>query len=136
MFSMHENRYKMRQKKKRKIDDEAVNKDTLCCILVFFPSCFSACSSESGVCQTVGKKAFNAGMANSRLHYNGGVLFLNLSGGDDCHHVKKKRETIISFVCSSNYSSQDTGRPVFIYENDCVYYVTWHTSVACESQVC
>ena len=88
------------------------------------------------MCQKVGKKAFNAGMANSRLHFNGGVLFLNLSGGDDCHHVKKKRETIISFVCSSNYSSQDFGRPVFIYENDCVYYMTWHTSVACESQVC
>lgn len=136
MFSMHENRYKMRQKKKRKIDDEAVNKDTLCCILFFFSSCFSACSPKSGVCQKVRKKVFNAGMANSRLHFNGGVLFLNLSGGDACHHVKKKRETIISFVCSSNYSSQDTGRPVFIYENDCVYYITWHTSVACESQVC
>ena len=88
------------------------------------------------MCQKVGDKGFNAGLANSRLHLNGGVLFFNFSGGDDCHHVKKKRETIISFVCSSGYGSQDTGTPVFIYENDCVYYITWHTSVACESQVC
>ena len=79
--------------------------------------------------------AFNAGMANSRLHFDDGVLYLNLSGGDDCHHVKKKRETIISFVCHSNYGKKDYGKPVFISENDCTYYIMWHTSLVCERQV-
>ena len=93
-----------------------------------------ACDSKSGVCQ-LGQSTYNAGMANSRLHFDDGVLYLNLSGGDDCHHVKKKRETIISFVCSSGYGNQDPGYPVFISENDCTYYFMWHTSLVCERQV-
>lgn len=93
-----------------------------------------ACGSKSGVCQ-VGVNTFSAGMANSRLHFADGVLYLNLSGGADCHHVQKKRETIISFVCSSGYGSQGHGKPVFVSENDCTYYITWHTSLVCERQV-
>lgn len=78
----------------------------------------------------------NAGKANSRLHFDDGVLYLNLSGGDQCHHVKKNRETIIQFVCNSSLGSSDLGKPVFISENDCTYYIVWHTSLACERQVC
>ncbi|KAL9969231.1 hypothetical protein ACROYT_G021424 [Oculina patagonica] len=89
------------------------------------------CDPKSGVCQQVGQQMINAGKANSRLHFDDGVLYLNLSGGDQCHHVKKNRETIIQFVCSS---SGDLGKPVFISENDCTYYIVWHTSLACERQ--
>ena len=78
----------------------------------------------------------NAGKANQRLHFDDGVLYLNLSGGDACHHVKKKRETIIQFVCNSSLGSDDLGQPVFIFEDDCTYYMVWHTSLACERQVC
>ena len=74
-------------------------------------------------------------MANSRLHFDDGVLYLNLSGGDACHHVAKKRETIISFVCNSSYGNDDLGKPVFISEVDCTYYIVWHTSLVCERQV-
>ena len=74
-------------------------------------------------------------MANSRLYFDDGLLYLNLSGGDPCHHVKKKRETIISFVCSSGYGDQDHGKPVFISEDDCTYFIVWHTSLVCERQV-
>ena len=77
----------------------------------------------------------NAGKANSRLYFDDGVLYLNLSGGDMCHHVKKNRETIIQFVCSSSLGSSDPGKPVFISENDCTYYMVWHTSLVCERQV-
>lgn len=78
---------------------------------------------------------YNAGKANSRLYFDDGVLYLNLSGGDACHHVKKNRETIIQFVCNSSLERSDLGKPVFISENDCTYYIVWHTSLACERQV-
>ena len=78
----------------------------------------------------------NAGKNNSRLYFDDGVLYLNLSGGDECHHVKKNRETIIQFVCNSNLKeNSDHGNPVFISENDCTYYFVWHTSLVCETQV-
>lgn len=76
---------------------------------------------------------YNAGKANSRLYFDDGVLYLNLSGGDACHHVKKNRETIIQFVCNSSLG--ETGEPVFISENDCTYYFVWHTPLVCETQV-
>ena len=96
--------------------------------------CIPGCGAKSGVCQ-IGDHTFNAGKANSRLYFDDGVLYLNLSGGDECHHVAKKRETIISFVCSSDYGNEDVGKPVFISEDDCTYYIVWHTSLVCERQV-
>ena len=98
-------------------------------------SSFQGCDSKSGVCQHVGTQVYNAGKANSRLYFDDGVLYLNLSGGDPCHHVKKNRETIIQFVCNSTLRSSDLGQPVFISENDCTYYIVWHTPLVCEKQV-
>lgn len=94
----------------------------------------NSCPETSGVCY-VGTETYNAGLANSRLHFVDGVLFLNLSNGDDCPRLKKKRETIISFVCNSSCVGQRcNGAPVFISETNCVSYITWHTSLVCESQ--
>ena len=96
----------------------------------------NGCDSKSGVCQHVRKQVYNAGKANSRLYFDDGVLYLNLSGGDVCHHVKKNRETIIQFVCNSRLGgSNDLGKPVFISENDCTYFFVWHTPLVCETQV-
>ena len=78
----------------------------------------------------------NAGNFNSRLYFDDGVLYLNLSGGEVCPKLKKKRETIIQFVCNSSLGSSDPGKPVYISENDCTYYIVWHTSLVCERQVC
>ena len=84
----------------------------------------------------MGKQTYNAGKANSRLYFDDGVLYLSLSGGDVCHHVKKNRETIIQFVCDSTLrGSSDPGNPVFISENDCTYLFVWHTPLVCETQV-
>ena len=85
----------------------------------------------------MGPQIFNAGKANKRLHFDDGVLYLNLSGGDQCDPMKKNRETIIQFVCSQpDPGSQYIGKPVFISGNDCTNYIIWHTSLVCERQVC
>ena len=72
---------------------------------------------------------------NGELHYEGGVLFLNYSGGKYCHHSKSNRQTIVSFVCNSSRDA-DRGKPVFITEtDDCTYYINWHTNLVCEREV-
>ena len=102
--------------------------------IIFVYLFIAGCGAKSGVCQ-VGQQTYNAGISNMRLHFDDGILYLNLSGGDPCHHVKKNRETIIQFVCSPSHGSQDLGKPVFVSENDCTYFVVWHTSLVCERQV-
>lgn len=102
--------------------------------IIFVYLLIAGCGAKSGVCQ-VGQQTYNAGISNRRLHFDDGILYLNLSGGDPCHHVKKNRETIIQFVCSPSHGSQDLGKPVFVSENDCTYFVVWHTSLVCERQV-
>ena len=84
----------------------------------------------------MGSNTYNAGNANSRLHFDNGILYLNYTGGDYCHHAKKTRETIISFVCNSSHVNTEYGEPVFIAETaDCTYHIMWHTQLVCERQV-
>ncbi|XP_022790425.1 cation-independent mannose-6-phosphate receptor-like [Stylophora pistillata] len=92
------------------------------------------CEKNSGVCQEGKQQMHSAGISNKRLHFDDGILYLNLSGGEPCHHVEKNRETIIQFVCSPTRDSRDMGKPVFISENDCTYFFVWHTPLVCERQ--
>ena len=77
---------------------------------------------------------WSAGKANGELHLIDGDLFLNYSGGDLCHHNNLTRNTIINFVCAKNGTGR--GQPVFVDEDDdCNYFLSWHTDLACEQQV-
>ena len=102
---------------------------------------FSAtpCGTNSGSCQlSKGSKDLhhNAGNYNKRLSYDDGVLSLNYSGGEVCSHSKTQRQTLISFVCDSKAVADGLGKPVFVAEtDDCSYYFTWHTRLACERKV-
>lgn len=97
------------------------------------------CGSSSGSCQLSLKSKnlhHNAGNYNKRLSYNDGVLSLNYSGGDVCFHSKTKRQTLISFVCDPKVTNDSLSKPVFVAEtDDCSYYFTWHTRLACERKV-
>ena len=68
------------------------------------------------------------------MHFIDGDLFLNYSGGALCHHNNQTRNTIINFVCAKKGSG--TGTPVFVVEDDdCNYFLSWHTELACERHV-
>ena len=103
--------------------------------IIFTYFLIAGCEKNSGVCQEGKQQMHSAGMSNKRLHFDDGILYLNLSGGEPCHHVEKNRETIIQFVCSPTRDSRDMGKPVFISENDCTYFFVWHTPLVCERQV-
>ncbi|OWF52457.1 cation-independent mannose-6-phosphate receptor-like [Mizuhopecten yessoensis] len=97
----------------------------------------SGCAGVSvGACQEEvagDKRNFSSGLYNSKLQFDNGVLVLNYHGGKDCHNKMYKRTTIINFVCSQTAGE---GNPVFIDESDdCTYYLSWHTSLACEKEV-
>lgn len=94
----------------------------------------SLCANTSGSCQIdLFNNSFNAGNANGKLQFENGIVFLNYSGGDKCHHGKFERNTIINFVCNP---SAKIGQPMFIDESDdCTYYFSWHTSLVCEKKV-
>ncbi|XP_060069663.1 cation-independent mannose-6-phosphate receptor-like [Ylistrum balloti] len=97
----------------------------------------SGCTGDLvGACQEElagEKRNFTSGLFNSKLQYDDGVLMLNYHGGMDCHNKQYKRTTIINFVCSPTAGN---GSPVFIDEtDDCTYYISWHTSLACEKEV-
>ena len=92
---------------------------------------------SSGACQTdINDKGgpWNAGNANAKLLYQGnGVLTLNYSGGDICHHNDVSRTTIINFIC---HDGAGDGIPTYVDSSDgCVYYFDWHTELVCEEQV-
>ena len=80
------------------------------------------------------ENSFNAGIANAKLMYKGnGLLMLNYSGGDVCHHNNVSRTTIINFVC---HEGAGDGVPTYVDGSDgCVYYFDWHTQLVCEEQV-
>lgn len=81
-----------------------------------------------------GDHQWNAGNANSNLQYLDGILQLNYTDGQKCHHNDLARNTVISFVCGA--SDVENGEPVFIGEtDDCTYYISWHTELACEEHV-
>ncbi|XP_076371793.1 lysosomal enzyme receptor protein isoform X2 [Tachypleus tridentatus] len=93
----------------------------------------SVCGRNIGSCQqeVLGDHRWDAGKANSLLHYREGILFLNYSGGSLCHDGNFRRSTIIQFVCGTS-----KGKPTFIFEDhDCTYFFTWHTPLACEHKV-
>ncbi|KAK7494564.1 hypothetical protein BaRGS_00014217 [Batillaria attramentaria] len=105
-------------------------------INVCSPVSSTTCSSMTGSCQTEmngEERSFSAGNANAQLEYRrDGVLLLNYSGGDVCHHNNVSRTTIISFICQKDAGK---GRPVFVASSDgCLYYFDWHTSLACEQE--
>ncbi|KAK3097797.1 hypothetical protein FSP39_013248 [Pinctada imbricata] len=93
-------------------------------------------SDNLAVCQVENqgeKRKFKGGNANSQLHYNDGILFLNYAGGDKCHQGKFERSSIINFICSE---SAGRGHPEYIAEeDDCTYQFYWYTNLACEEKV-
>ncbi|KAL8573519.1 hypothetical protein ACOMHN_047790 [Nucella lapillus] len=96
------------------------------------------CSSgTTGSCQSEvngEKRSFNAGNMNPNVQYlRPGVLMLNYSGGDVCHHNNVPRTTIINFIC---HQGAGNGVPTYVDNSDgCVYYFDWHTDLACEEKV-
>ena len=53
--------------------------------------------------------------------------------GPKCHGDRYERNTIINFVCKEGSGN---GLPVFVDEtDDCTYYFSWHTELACEEKV-
>lgn len=100
--------------------------DKLQCVCVAVGSCQSEVNGEG--------RSFNAGNANAKLEYErDGVLLLNYSGGDVCHHNNVSRSTIISFICQQEAGH---GQPVFVASSDsCAYYFDWHTDLVCEQTV-
>ncbi|KAK7107906.1 cation-independent mannose-6-phosphate receptor-like isoform X2 [Littorina saxatilis] len=99
----------------------------------------TSCSSSNttGSCQSEinnQARSFNAGNANAKLIYQGnGLLMLNYSGGDICHHNNVTRTTIINFICNEGAGN---GVPTYIDGSDgCVYYFDWHTELVCEEKV-
>ena len=75
---------------------------------------------------------YNAGTANSNLHYRNGLLLLNYTNWEPCPHVNGSSvwTTVISFVCG-----QSKLGPSYIGVTDCLYLFEWHTELACEKQV-
>lgn len=86
-----------------------------------------------GSCQHTDDNNWNAGNYNTRLYYEEGLIWLNYTGGKRCHSDQYERNTIINFVCKEGGGN---GFPVFIDETDnCTYYFSWHTQLACEEKV-
>ncbi|XP_078698219.1 cation-independent mannose-6-phosphate receptor-like isoform X2 [Branchiostoma floridae x Branchiostoma belcheri] len=97
----------------------------------------SKCDGDDlGVCQAElihGTRTFSGGKSNSNLDYNEGILELTYKHGARCHKDQFERSSVVSFVCANR---TDNGRPVFIDESeDCTYYFSFHTPLACETQV-
>ncbi len=66
--------------------------------------------------------------------FDDGLIWLNYTGGKSCHGGKFMRNTVIHFVCGSEGTGN--GHPVFVDESDdCTYYFSWHTELACEKKV-
>ncbi|XP_072178244.1 cation-independent mannose-6-phosphate receptor-like [Diadema setosum] len=89
---------------------------------------------DVGSCQeeisTTGRN-FNAGIFNRNLYFDDSILFLRYDNGKECHNNQYQRSSVINFVCP--HRSDALGEPVFIAESDdCTYYFSWHTSLACE----
>ena len=89
----------------------------------------------SGVCQqTADGKHFNAGNATSQAIFQQGMLYLNYTGGQICHHSNTPRNTLLQFVCGA--PGTGNGGPEFIAESDdCTYYFKWSSEYACDYEV-
>lgn len=104
--------------------------------------CLRLCDISPGSCQrekSGQKQSFDAGNATSELLLEDGMPVMIYSGGDMCHHNGMARRTIVNFVCTHLGSGSDElpalGRPQFDMENDCSYFMSWHTSLACQNKV-
>ncbi|XP_033118003.1 cation-independent mannose-6-phosphate receptor-like [Anneissia japonica] len=101
----------------------------------------SKCTDDSkslGVCQVQSTgdnpQSFDAGHFNQHLSFDSGILMLNYEDGKPCHQAQFTRSSIINFVCP--HEDGVIGQPVFVDESqDCTYYFSWHTSLACETQI-
>lgn len=90
----------------------------------------SACPEENtGACTSAG----NAGQANANLYYLPDHLSLHYKGGEKCHE-NLRRSTIITFVCGAENATEG---PVLVFDDteQCIYFVTWYTELACEKRI-
>ena len=103
-----------------------------CVCMSAIPSC--TCTS-TGSCQVENggeHRNFSAGVANTNLQYiSTNTLQLNYTGGALCHHNNQNRSTVITFVCAANPKAPE----VLGESDDCTYYITWETRLACEKEV-
>ncbi|XP_023236304.1 cation-independent mannose-6-phosphate receptor-like [Centruroides sculpturatus] len=87
----------------------------------------------AAVCQTKLSDtdfAINAGMPNSNLLYDDGVVQLIYESGKGNCHRKYNRSTVIIFTCDS--STNGAKGPIFLEEKeDCTYVFEWPTSLVC-----
>ncbi|XP_037081659.1 cation-independent mannose-6-phosphate receptor-like [Pollicipes pollicipes] len=93
------------------------------------------CSAGSGVCKTTPvnpSNVWDGGMANDRLVFDDGVLFLNYSGGAPCGGGGRRYSTVITFICGPENASP---QPVVTDDDLCVITVHWPTHLACETRV-
>ena len=95
-------------------------------------TCCIGCPVKSGICKIDGNK--NVGNFSTTLVYRQGFLYLHYKNGDKCEKKpKQKTETLISFICDP-YAKSET-KPTLELTNDCTHFVTWKTSLACETEV-
>ena len=85
-------------------------------------------SKQVGMCQHDSDKVHNAGVANSTLEYENGVLRAVYTGGEKCSNGKPRNTTII-FQCDHSH----VGGLVIddVTEVHCEYEVTALTNLAC-----
>ncbi|PIK43990.1 putative cation-independent mannose-6-phosphate receptor-like [Apostichopus japonicus] len=111
--------------------DQHVYNISICTALTDTPcegNNIGACQSQRDV---PSPKHFVTGKFNRQVFFDDGVLSLQYDDGTPCHNDNYKRSTVINFVCPHEHDT--LGEPVFISETeDCTYYFSWHTSVACE----
>lgn len=65
---------------------------------------------------------------NTTLQYSGGHISVVYRDGDECHHVQKLREAIISFECEKSERTFLEVAP----ETDCGYTFIVHTNLVCK----
>lgn len=90
----------------------------------------SVCPGENvGACSNTG----SAGQANPNLYYLPEHLSLHYTNGEKCRE-NINRSTIITFVCGAE---EVTEGPKSVYDDteECIYFITWYTELACEKRI-
>ena len=73
-------------------------------------------------------------MANGQLTFVDGLLALRYPSSQPCGGSTgtATRSTVVNFVCGSE---EGESAPAYVGStDDCTYYVSWHTALACETQ--
>lgn len=90
----------------------------------------SKCPEENvGSCTSSG----SAGQANANLHYLPEHLSLHYTGGEKCND-NLDRSTIITFVCGAENATEGP-QLVFDDTEQCIYFISWYTELACEKRI-